>query len=315
MQTRLQSDRKGSSNPLSTGASFNQPKFCPNASWNPNGITFADRHTVGYWPHSIFIDTHNDIYVADRENSRLLIWLNNSVAPTFFNLTSASEPLSLFVENSDEIYVDNGLLNGRVDKWTINGTRMNTPMFTASSCYGIFVDITHNMYCCLNDSHQVISRLLTSDTSTLTIAAGTGCPGKSSKMLYIPRGIFVHTNLDLYVADSGNNRVQLFHSGQLNGTTVAGIDAPGTISLKYPTGIVLDGNGYLFIVDCYNARIIGSDSNGFRCLVGCSQMNNTFNQLSAPFQLSFDFDGNMFVVDGANHRIQKFLISTNSCGK
>ena len=253
--------------------------------------------------------------MVDRENSRVQVWFNNSVTLMSINATNASSPLSLFVTDKEEIYVDNGILNGQVDKWAINGTLMGTPMFTASSCYGLFVDIDHRIYCCLKESHQVISRSLTSDTGTLSIAAGIGCPGNSSNMLYEPRGIFVHTNLDLYVADSSNNRVQLFHPGQLNGATVAGEGAPGSLSLHYPTGVVLDGNRYLFIVDCYNGRIIGSDSKGFRCLVGCSGSGNASNQLLTPFLLSFDIDGNMFVVDGGNHRIQKFLLSANSCGK
>jgi hypothetical protein len=39
------------------------------------------------------------------------------------------------------------------------------------------------------------------------------------------------------------------------------------------------------------------------------------NQLSMPRHLSFDSYGNIFVVDGYNNRIQKFLLATNSCGK
>ena len=303
---------------ISTGVSFNQPKFCPDASWNPNAITFADVSIVGHLPHGIFINTHNDVFVADRENSRVQVWFNNSSIPTSINTASAisaSYPFSLSVATGGEMYVDNGLLNGQVDKWASNGTFLGTSMLTPSSCDGLFVDVAHNIYCCVMNSHQITSKSLLSDADTLTIVAGTGCPGNSSNMLRDPRGIFVHTNLDLYVADSSNSRIQLFHSGQLNGTTIAGTDVTGSMSLNYPTGVALDGEGYLFIVDCYSGRIIGSDSSGFRCLVGCSGIGNASNQLLAPFLLSFDIDGNMFVVDGGNHRIQKFLLSTNSCGK
>ena len=69
-------------------------------------------------------------------------------------------------------------------------------------------------------------------------------------------------------ADCGNNRVQLFKSGQSNATTIAGSGASGTITLSCPKGVVLDSDDHLFIVDANNNRIIGSDANGFRCIVG-----------------------------------------------
>ena len=50
-----------------------------------------------------------------------------------------------------------------------------------------------------------------------------------------------------------NGRIQLFRLNQRNGSTKL------TIKLIYPTGIVLDGDQYLFIVDANNDRIIGSD--------------------------------------------------------
>jgi len=128
-------------------------------------------------------------------------------------------------------------------------------------------------------------------------------------------GIFVDTNFDLYVADTDNHRIQLFKPGELNATTLVGREISGTIALAGPCGIVLDANKYLFIVDRYNHRIVGQDSNGFRCLVGCSGSSGLeSNQLNKPYALSFDSYGNMFVSDEPNHRIQKFILTRNSCG-
>jgi hypothetical protein len=120
----------------------------------------------------------------------------------------------------------------------------------------------------------------------------------------------------LYVADWGNNRIQLFQSGELNGFTVAGNTSPNfTITLYQPTGIVLDGDNYLFIVDSGNNRIVGSGSNGFRCLVGCGGSGSASNQLNFPGTLSFDSFGNMFVTDVNNSRVQKFDLMINSSSK
>jgi hypothetical protein len=114
------------------------------------------------------------------------------------------------------------------------------------------------------------------------------------------------------VADYGNNRIQQFPSGQLNGTTVN----TGTISLYHPTSVILDGNGYFFIVDNANHRIIGSGPNGFQCIAACSgSYGSSSSQLYNPLGLSFDSYGNIFVADQYNNRIQKFLLVSNSCSK
>jgi hypothetical protein len=111
------------------------------------------------------------------------------------------------------------------------------------------------------------------------------------------------------VADCGNNRIQLFRPGELNGTTE-------NITLNCPSDVKLDIDGYLFIVDRGNSRIIGSGPGGFRCIVGCSGSAGTAsNELLVSRYFAFDSYGNIFVTDMYNNRIQKFLLEQNSCSK
>jgi sugar lactone lactonase YvrE len=149
------------------------------------------------------------------------------------------------------------------------------------------------------------------------IAAGNGSLGSTSDLLNSPRGIYVDINFNLYVADSGNNRIQLFQSGQLTGTTIVGsTSSTTTITLNGPTGLVLDADNYLFIVDSNNHRIIASGPNGFRCLVGCSETNgSSSSQLFYPQNMAFDSYGNIYVTDRNNNRIQKFILQDNLCSK
>jgi DNA-binding beta-propeller fold protein YncE len=251
--------------------------------------------------------------MADQADNRIVMWLEGSINFTKIISGGFNSPYSLFVTITGNIYVDNGE-NGRVDMWTSNATNSTPAMYVGSTCYGIFIDVYDNLYCSMTGLHQVVMKSFYTSVSTSKIVAGTGCSGSASDMLFYPRGIFVDINLNLYVADYSNNRIQFFPGGQLSGTTIAGNGV--SISLHGPSGITLDADGYLFIVDSYNNRIVASGPYGFRCLVGCSEnASSASNQLWFPQTLSFDSYGNMFVIDWENSRIQKFLLATNSCSK
>ena len=189
-------------------------------------------------------------------------------------------------------------------------------VYTNGSCDDLFIDKYANIYCSMGSGNMVLKKSFNDDANTSTVVAGNGTNGSAPYLLSAPAGIFVTTSFNLYVADSGNDRVQLFLSGQRDGTTKAGNNAPGTISLNNPSGVVLDGNECIFIVDQGNNRIVRSGPGGFRCIVGCTGTNGSAsNQLLAPRRMSFDSVGSIFVIDGGNQRIQKFVLARNTCGK
>jgi hypothetical protein len=274
------------------------------------------RSIIGSSPRTIFINANDSIYTINQETNQVLVWNDNNI-----NLTKAisgnfSNPSSFFVTSNGDIYIDNGQLNGRVEKWISSTNKFATAMHVFSSCWGLFVDTGDNLYCSMSNHHEVVKRLLHDRLMSLTIIAGTGTEGSATNELYRPAGIFIDMNLDLYVADCGNDRVQLFRSGESHAITVAGRGSSNpTIALDCPTAITFDAQKYLFIVDSNNHRIVRSGLNGIQCLVGCSGSGSHSTQLSFPSSLAFDRSGNMFVVDQKNNRVQKFEYSENSCGK
>jgi tripartite motif-containing protein 71 len=264
------------------------------------------------------VNTNNTIYVINREENTILVWHEGSNNPTKIIRGDFKRPFSLFVTSNGDIYVGDGNnANGQVQRWIAETNTFVTVMNTKSTCNGLFVDINDTLYCSMFDHHQVLKRSLNDPVMTSNrVAAGTGIRGSDSNQFRNPYGIFVDVNLDLYVADSMNDRVQLFSSGESYGITVAGSQSPNpTITLDYPSVIVLDAEKYLFILDLVNHRIVRSGLNGFRCLIGCYGKGSQSNQWSDPFSFSFDRSGNMFVADSSNHRIQKFSLIKDSFGK
>ncbi len=238
--------------------------------------------------------------------------MNNSNLTLYTSLSSDSR--SIFVTINGEIYVSDSNSIKQIIKSNsyTNNTRVIATI--SSSCYGLFVDINNTLYSSINGQHKVVKKWLNDNSTTMTTVAGNGSAGSASNMLRNPNGIFVDTNFDLYVADSWNDRIQLFRLGQSNGITVAGNGSTNTtISLFYPSSVILDGNKYIFITDRDNHRIIGSDENGFRCIVGCFGLTGSAsNQLASPRSIAFDSFGNLFVADQLNNRIQKFTLSPKS---
>ena len=190
-------------------------------------------------------------------------------------------------------------------------------MNVSSLCYSLFIASDESLYCSLRDLHIVVKNSLNGSTLAPSLVAGVhSINGSTLYLLREPRGIFVDDNLNLYVADSLNNRIQFFSFGAANGTTLAGTGASGTIALNFPNGVVLDGHGHLFITDTNSNRIVCSTPDGYRCLVGCGRVTGAAaNQLNKPWMVSFDTYGNMYVSDRDNARIQKFDLATNSCGR
>lgn len=72
----------------------------------------------------------------------------------------------------------------------------------------------------------------------------------------------------------------------------------------------------MYIVDTTNDRIMKWTTNyteGGICIAGCTGSSGTgAKQLEKPRDLKFDSDGNLYVCDQGNNRIQKFMIQLTS---
>ena len=264
-----------------------------------------------------FVDLNSTVYATAPSNlTQALVWAESSLVPTRNISTSHMQPKGLYITNTSDVYIVNGGSNGRVDWWTWIGVIEKLATNGNETCFSLVVDLTNNLYCSFSSSHKVVRRSLNTSSNTTTLVAGNSSSGCTPFLLNIPRGLYVTATSDLYVADCGNNRVQLFPFGQLGGTTMAGNGASGTISLSCPVAITLDGYGYLFIVDQNNHRVVGASFNGFRCVIGCSGQNGSApSQLQFPRSLAFDTNGKLMVDDRGNGRIQEFALRSQYCSE
>jgi hypothetical protein len=89
-----------------SAVSYNQPTFCPDSSWNPNGTTVANSSTIGSYPYGIFINTENTIFVPNQDNGQIIVWPEGNIASTTIISGNLSNSSSLFVTTASEIYID-----------------------------------------------------------------------------------------------------------------------------------------------------------------------------------------------------------------
>lgn len=295
---------------------YDQPKISVNALWNSNATEILNLNLSDVQYSGVFIDAENSIYATDQENGKVYVWQKgspNTIKNIFEDLI---RPSSLFVDSHGDMYVADGDQNKRVRKWEKGSNVAKNVIDVDSSCTGLFIDQTKKLYCSMAEDHLVVRVSLESSYKTWTDIAGAGCPGPFPNTLNYPHGIFVDSKLDLYVADTYNDRIQRFALGEPNGRTVAGFGSSINFTLNKPTSIILDGNNALFIVDSHNHRVVRSIPQGFKCIIGCTEKpGETPYKLSYPHSMAFDIDGNILVTDDKNRKLKLFhLIQSSSQG-
>ncbi len=107
----------------------------------------------------------------------------------------------------------------------------------------------------------------------------------------------------VYVADSGNDRIQRFG---LDGSRGAQIVAPGT--LAHPKGLAVRGTR-LFVADDQNHRVLVLDTGGKQIASIGSGNGTKPGQLNFPYGVAADPQGRIFVADNLNQRVSRFSTS------
>ena len=207
------------------------------------------------------------------------------------------------------------------------GPAVKADLFNPS---GVAVDGAGNLYIADVSNHRIRK---VDSTGTITTIAGTGGSGFSGDggpaveaKLYNPRGVAVDGAGNLYIAESGNERIRKVDStGTI--TTIAGTGERGfsgdggpavEAKLYNPRGVAVDGAGNLYIADYSNKRIRKVDSTGtITTVAGTGQYGFSGDdgpapaaRLAFPRGVAVDGAGNLYIADFGNHRIRKLTPMT-----
>jgi streptogramin lyase len=130
-----------------------------------------------------------------------------------------------------------------------------------------------------------------------------GSYGSGNGQFTVPAGIATDGSENVYVADSGSNRIQKFDA---NGTLLTTWGSPGRGDGEFggPSGVATDPSGNVYVADGGNSRIQKFDANG-TFLTTWGSLGSGNGQFVEPSGVAADASGNVYVVDG-NNRIEKF---------
>ncbi len=133
-------------------------------------------------------------------------------------------------------------------------------------------------------------------------AFGTEGPGEG-QFLY-PDGIATDPEGNVWVADSGNNRIQEFNS---EGKFIREFGSEGSSKgqFLYPTGIATDPEGNVWAADSGNNRVQEFDPEG-EFIREFGSEGSGDGQFYYPEGIATDAEGNVWVADTGNARIQEF---------
>ena len=254
-----------------------------------------------YEPWGVAVDSAGNVYIAETGSNRIRKVSNGVITTVAGNgtlgysgdngpATSAklNDPTGVAVDSAGNLYIadkDNSRIrevsNGVITTVAGNGTYGfsgdNGPATSAklSNPYGVAVDTSGNLYIAdvSNDCiRKVTNGVITTVAGDRTYgSSGDNGPATSAE-LSGPLGVAVDAAGNLYIADTGNNRVRKITKGVI--TTVAGDglsgfggdNGPATSAyLNSPEGVAVDSAGNLYIADTGNSRIRVLTPSGASC--------------------------------------------------
>jgi uncharacterized protein (TIGR03437 family) len=244
-------------------------------------------------PEGLAADADGNVYIADTKNNRIrkllpsgtIIGIAGNGNAAFFgdggpaNSASIHAPEALYSAGGGHIYIaDTG--NQRIRELLPDGTIITVAgngsqgvagdggaatSAQLSLPAGVTLDAAGNMYIADQGNNRV--RLVSTNgtistfAGAATFALGDGGPATGAQ-LSAPESVALDAAGNVYIADSGHNRIRVVSGGTINtlaGTGVCCYEGDGGLAsaaqLDSPWGLLLDSSGRLFVADSGNNAI------------------------------------------------------------
>lgn len=300
------------------------PNIPSNARWKSKGVTIVGGiiNRVNS-PQGIAVTDNQTMFVADAGHNRVMKYTDDGrkARQILGSKTDGKQereqlhrPSTVIQDAKSKklIICDRGQY--RIVRWNRKTSRFSRIIQENMACFDVVMDEEGCLYVSDTQKHEV-RRYEYGDQSGKVVAGGQGQGHRLCQLNY-PTYIFVDGKQAVYVSDRLNNRIVKWEKDAKKGIIVAGGHGNGKDKhqLFRPAGLIVDQSGTIYVADQWNHRIMrfrqgetqGEIIAGDKYLSG-----NRSNELNGPEGIAFDRQGNLYVVDSFNNRIQRFDIKTD----
>jgi sugar lactone lactonase YvrE len=297
--------------------------FRYNQTFGHTGVPYLADNDHLYAPVGIGMDTASNLWVVEGNGSRALKYSGDGA----FLMSIGTAGLVYLADETHFAGPTDIALDSAGNLWVADANAHRVVKFDPSGNYilqlgvtwesgadeahfdqpaGLALDSVDNLYVSDFNNHRVQVFDSSGVYSTTIGAYGDGDYG-----LKCPMRMTIDDADNLYVADNQNHRVQIFDASHIYVATLGqtGVPGSGNGQFESPRGVAVDAD-FIYVADGINSRVQIFDREApytYEDTLGSYGSGNY--EFVRPSDVALDPDGNLYVADPANFRVQKYTSS------
>jgi len=275
------------------------------------------------FPLGLFVDGSDNLYITEGHGARLLKFRTSdktlllTIGVAGLKLGSAGtlvEPRDVAVDSAGNIWIADGNVVYQYDSAGnyLNqiGTAIGSGNYQFHYVGGVAFDSTGRLYVSDTNNHriQVYTFNPSGEPVYFATIGVTGTPGSDNSHFQWPAKVAIDSLDRLYVADSGNFRIQrCTYAGGTSWTCSrfhgTGSEGSGADQLGWAWGLGVDRNNNVYIADSTNNRVKKCDPNG-NCSIFVTNLN-------FPTDVAVDSTGKVYICNAFDFTVLQYSSTGN----